>query len=84
MDLRSRPLISGICPERRKAFSYYRSMSADVRRLLSAGGFPDGSMLPKVETCAGYAESTDNPALIIDVDHLKEALEGRDGTRITG
>ena len=56
---------------------------------MSEGFYPQesflmGAMLPKVEACAGYAESTGNPALITDVDHLKEALEGRDGTRITG
>jgi carbamate kinase len=38
-------------------------------------------MRPKFEACAGYAESTGNPVLITDVDHLKE---GRDGTWITG
>ena len=56
---------------------------------MSEGFYPQESFLmgpcyQRLKACAGYAESTGNPALITDVDHLKEALEGRDGTRITG
>jgi len=40
-------------------------------------------MGPKVEACTMYVESIGNPAPIIDVDSLKDALWGRDGTWIT-
>ena len=62
---------------------HLRTKADDARKLLSAGEFPDGSMGPKVEACTMYVESIGNPAPIIDVDSLKDALWGMDGTWIT-
>lgn len=53
-----------------------------AKRLLASGEFPAGSMGPKVEASAIYAESTDHSALITDVDHLGDALLGMAGTWI--
>lgn len=60
-----------------------QSMSADeAERLLEEGEFPPGSMGPKVEASFLYARATGREALITDLDHLAEALEGREGTWI--
>ncbi len=59
------------------------SMSTDrAQQLLEAGEFPPGSMGPKVEAAAAFVEATERTALITDVDHLAEALQGRAGTWI--
>lgn len=57
------------------------SMNADeAERLLKEGEFPPGSMGPKVEASLLYARATGCKALITDLDHLADALEGQDGT----
>ncbi len=61
-----------------------RSMTAtEARRLLAAGEFPPGSMGPKIEATARYAEAMDRPGLITSVDGLAAALRGDDGTWVT-
>jgi carbamate kinase len=55
---------------------------SEARRRLEAGEFPAGSMGPKVEAAAAYAEVTGHAALITDVERLEEALAGRAGTWI--
>ena len=55
---------------------------AEARRLLAAGEFPAGSMGPKVEAACDYVEATRRPALITDTEHLRAALERREGTWI--
>jgi len=57
--------------------------TAMAKSLLAEGQFPPGSMGPKVESSARYAEATGHMALITDVDHLEEALRGEAGTWIT-
>jgi carbamate kinase len=54
----------------------------DARKLLAAGEFPPGSMGPKIEAAADYAEAMGRMALITCVDALENALAGSDGTRI--
>lgn len=56
-------------------------MSADeAERLLDLGEFPPGSMGPKVKASILYARATGKKALITDLDHLADALEGQEGT----
>ncbi|MBN1234681.1 MAG: carbamate kinase [Methanotrichaceae archaeon] len=51
-------------------------------RHLAAGEFAAGSMGPKVEAAASYAEETGRPALITNAENLEEAFWGRAGTWI--
>ena len=53
-----------------------------ARRLLERGQFPRGSMGPKIESVIEFVEATGSEAYITDMDHLREALAGRAGTRI--
>jgi carbamate kinase len=54
----------------------------ESRRLLAAGEFGAGSMGPKVDSAAGFAAATGREAVICQLGHLAEAIEGRSGTRI--
>jgi carbamate kinase len=53
-----------------------------ARRLLDSGEFPPGSIRPKVEAALHHAMATGCKALITDLEHLDEALAGREGTWI--
>jgi carbamate kinase len=53
-----------------------------ARRMLEKGQFPRGSMGPKIESVVDFVEATGNEAYITDLDHMREALAGRAGTRI--
>ncbi len=55
---------------------------AEAEQLLREGQFPPGSMGPKIEAAVQYVRSGGSEALITDVEHLRDALEGREGTRI--
>ena len=50
------------------------------QRHLAAGHFPPGSMGPKIEAAIDFVQRTKRPVLITDVEHLREAMDGRDGT----
>lgn len=52
----------------------------EARRLLAEGQLPAGSMGPKVEAAADYAEAMGQPALITSVERLADALDGTAGT----
>lgn len=54
----------------------------DINHLKKYGYFKAGSMLPKVEATAAFAEKG-GTGIITDIDHLKEALAGKAGTIIT-
>lgn len=54
----------------------------EARDLLAKGSFPAGSMAPKVEAAALFAENTGRRALITSDAALTEALAGRAGTWI--
>ncbi len=56
---------------------------ADARKYLSEGQFPAGSMGPKIEAAIQFVQASGQQVLITDVEHLREALEGRDGTLVT-
>ena len=59
-----------------------RMTMAEVEKHLAEGQFPAGSMGPKVEAAVQFVRATGHNVLITDVEHLREALEGRDGTFI--
>jgi carbamate kinase len=55
---------------------------AEAERYLSEGHFPAGSMGPKIESAIQFAKRARRPVLITDVDVLREALAGQDGTLV--
>ena len=55
----------------------------EARNHLLEGQFPEGSMKPKIEAALKFVENSDGDAIITSIDKLKEALEGKTGTRIT-
>jgi carbamate kinase len=50
---------------------------------LGAGQFPTGSMGPKIEAAIQFVRASGKEVLITDVEHLRDALAGKEGTRIT-
>jgi len=56
--------------------------TSEAKKYLEAGEFPKGSMGPKIEASIKFVEETGREALITDMSKLKEALEGKTGTRI--
>jgi len=59
-----------------------RMTVADAERHLREGQFPAGSMGPKIEAAVQFVRGSGGEVLITDVEHLRDALEGREGTRI--
>ncbi len=58
--------------------------TAEARELTAQGEFGEGTMLPKIEAAVSYLEK--NPAgsvLITSLSAVKDAIKGKDGTRIT-
>ena len=55
---------------------------AEVAKHLADNQFPPGSMGPKVESAVQFVRATQKQVLITDVEVLREALEGKDGTVI--
>jgi carbamate kinase len=55
---------------------------AEVERHLAAGQFPAGSMGPKMEAAIQFVRATGKEVLITDVEHLRDALAGKEGTRV--
>jgi carbamate kinase len=56
---------------------------SQAREYLSQGQFPPGSMGPKIEAAVEYIQAGGKEVLITTAGHLKAALLGRSGTRIT-
>ncbi len=54
----------------------------DAERHLREGQFPAGSMGPKIEAAIQFVRKSGSEVVITDVDHLRDALDGRAGTRI--
>src|SRR5438132_921077 len=52
----------------------------EAQRYLADGQFPPGSMGPKIEAAIQFARGSGKSVLITDVEHLRDALEGREGT----
>jgi carbamate kinase len=57
-----------------------RMTAREARDHLRAGQFPPGSMGPKVEAAAQFAEECGGRAVITSPGALKRALAGKDGT----
>ncbi len=57
-----------------------RMTVAEAEKHLADGQFPAGSMGPKIESAIQFVKATKKQVLITDVDVLREALEGREGT----
>ena len=55
---------------------------ADAEKHLRDGQFPAGSMGPKIEAAIQFVRATGKEVLITDVEHLRDALAGKDGTRV--
>jgi len=54
----------------------------EAQRHLAEGQFPAGSMGPKIEAAIQFVRASGKSVLITDVEHLRDALEGREGTLI--
>ena len=57
--------------------------AAEARELMAAGQFPAGSMGPKIEAVCGFVERSGGEAIITSLDKMKDAVDGKTGTRIT-
>lgn len=55
----------------------------EIKNYINEGQFAKGSMLPKVEAAIEFVESTNNKAIITDLNNLENALNGIDATIIT-
>jgi carbamate kinase len=55
---------------------------AEAERHLRDGQFPAGSMGPKIEAAIQFVRASGKEVLITDVEHLREALDGRGGTLV--
>lgn len=54
----------------------------EAEKYLKEGHFPPGSMGPKIESAIDFVRKTGKECLITDMAKLKQALEGKTGTRI--
>ena len=54
----------------------------EAEKYLKEGHFPPGSMGPKIESAIDFVRKTGRECLITDMRRLKQALEGKTGTRI--
>jgi len=54
----------------------------EAEKHLRDGQFPAGSMGPKIEAATQFVRATGGEVLITDVEHLRDALAGKDGTRV--
>jgi carbamate kinase len=59
-----------------------RMTLAEAEKHMAEGQFPAGSMGPKVDSAMQFVRATGRQVLITDVEVLREALEGKDGTVI--
>jgi carbamate kinase len=57
---------------------------AEAEKHLADGQFPPGSMGPKIESAIQFVRATKKQVLITDVNVLREALEGKEGTVVVG
>jgi carbamate kinase len=56
---------------------------AEAEKHLAAGQFPPGSMGPKIEAAIQFVRASGKTVLITDVEHVREAISGSGGTKIT-
>jgi carbamate kinase len=58
-------------------------MTADeAQKYFDEGQFPAGSMGPKIEASIQFVRASGTSVMITDVEHLREALDGQEGTLI--
>ena len=58
--------------------------AADAEKMIAAGEFEEGTMLPKIEAAVSYlAANREGRVLITSLDAVSEALKGKAGTVIT-
>jgi len=57
---------------------------AEAEKHLADDQFPPGSMGPKIESAIQFVRATKKQVLITDVNVLREALEGKEGTVVVG
>jgi carbamate kinase len=58
-------------------------MTADeAQKYFDEGQFPPGSMGPKIEAAIQFVRASGTSVMITDVEHLREALDGQEGTSI--
>jgi carbamate kinase len=55
---------------------------AEAEKYVREGQFPAGSMGPKIEAAVQFVRRCSKEVLITDVEHLRDALDGKNGTRI--
>lgn len=60
-----------------------RMTIAEAEKHLAAGQFPPGSMGPKIEAAIQFVRAGGKEVLITDVEHVREAIGGNEGTVIT-
>jgi len=60
-----------------------RMTIAEAEKHLAAGQFPVGSMGPKIEAAIQFVRAGGREVLITDVEHVREAIAGNDGTVVT-
>lgn len=59
-----------------------RMTISEAEKHLRDGQFPPGSMGPKIEAAIQFVRDSGGEVLITDIEHLRDAVEGRAGTRI--
>jgi carbamate kinase len=59
-----------------------RMTVAEAEQYMAEGQFPAGSMGPKIDSAIQFVKASGHPVLITDVEVLREALEGKNGTVI--
>jgi carbamate kinase len=59
-----------------------RMTVAEAEQHMADGQFPPGSMGPKIDSALQFVRNAKKEVLITDVEVLREALEGKDGTVI--
>jgi carbamate kinase len=55
---------------------------AEAEKYLAEGHFPVGSMGPKIEAAVDFCKDSKGTCIITDAHNIKEAFEGKEGTRI--
>lgn len=60
-----------------------RMTVAEAEKHLAAGQFPAGSMGPKIEAAIQFVRATGKDVLITDVEHVRDAIGGNEGTVVT-
>lgn len=59
-----------------------RMTVAEAEKHMAEGQFPPGSMGPKIDSAIQFVKASGHQVLITDVEVLREALEGKNGTVI--